>query len=295
MLMESVRIPCYKFMLFAVLAFMLGVTALMNTADATETDTDSSDRRSYEPAAMSDTGLNYVALGDSITAGYGIETGYVTRYAAYIESDSGRPVAVANLGRNGWTSTDLLRALRESPGFQDAVRNADLVTWKIGTNDLREARLKYKFGTCGGKYNQRCLRTATQKFKANWNAITQEVMDLRSGRETALRTATIYYPYVRADKVNDSWKKDGGLKDFQVLSPYYHAVNRHVSATAADMVIPCAGVYAAFNGASGEEDPKAKEYLLPDWVHPNETGHEVIAGLLRDTGYAPPQTQTPAS
>jgi len=230
--------------------------------------------------------LNYVALGDSITAGYGVETGYVTRYGAYIEADTGRPVAVVNLGTNGWTSAQLLRALRERSGFRRAVRNAHVVTWNIGTNDLRKARLKYKFGTCGGTNNQRCLQVATRRFKANWTAIAREITYLRSGCETILRAMTFYYPYVKADAVQDSWQEDGGLKDLEVLAPYYWAVNRHIGAAATEESIPYAEVHAAFNGASGVEDPRAAGYLLADWVHPNETGHEGLAGLLSELGYA---------
>lgn len=57
-------------------------------------------------------------------------------------------------------------------------------------------------------------------------------------------------------------------------------------ATATETNTPYAKVYTAFNGTSGVEDPRAAGYLLPDWVHPNETGHENLAGLLRQLGYA---------
>jgi lysophospholipase L1-like esterase len=46
-------------------------------------------------------------------------------------------------------------------------------------------------------------------------------------------------------------------------------------------------VNLAFNGITGNEDPKSKGYLSYDGVHPNNTGHRIIAGELRKLGYAP--------
>jgi lysophospholipase L1-like esterase len=46
-------------------------------------------------------------------------------------------------------------------------------------------------------------------------------------------------------------------------------------------------VYLAFNGTLGDEDPRSKGYLSFDGLHPNNTGHIIIAGELRMLGYAP--------
>jgi lysophospholipase L1-like esterase len=46
-------------------------------------------------------------------------------------------------------------------------------------------------------------------------------------------------------------------------------------------------VYLAFNGPTGDEDPKSKRYLSFDGVHPNDTAHRIIADELRKLGYAP--------
>jgi lysophospholipase L1-like esterase len=46
-------------------------------------------------------------------------------------------------------------------------------------------------------------------------------------------------------------------------------------------------VHLAFNGPTGEEDPKSKGYLSFDGVHPNNTGYRIIAGELPKLGYAP--------
>jgi lysophospholipase L1-like esterase len=230
---------------------------------------------------------DYVALGDSLATGFGALRGYVPRYEAYIETDTGAAVTLTNLGQNGWTSSQLLWALRNDPKVRRSTSRAEVVTWDIGGNDLRAARNSYKNKTCGGADNQDCLRAAVRRLERNWDAITVEVLSLRSARDTIVRTMDIYNPYVKTDKASDTWQRDGGLNDFQVFKPYIDEVNRHIAATSTADDIPYGRVYRAFNGANGDEDPGAKGYLFLDGLHPNDTGHEVIATQLRKLGYAP--------
>ena len=181
----------------------------------------------------------------------------------------------------------LLLALRSDPTFRRAIREAEVVTWNIGGNDLRAARTSYKNGTCGGVDNQDCLRASVATFKTNWTAITAEVLELRSTSDTMVRTMDIYNPYVRTDIVSDTWQKDGGMNDFQVFKKYLDRANRHIAATSYTMEVPYAPVYLAFNGTFGYEDPRSKGYLSFDGLHPNNTGHGIIAGELRLLGYVP--------
>jgi lysophospholipase L1-like esterase len=230
---------------------------------------------------------DYVALGDSLATGFGAFKGYVPRYDSYIETDTGVAVTRTNLGRNGWTSSQLLSALSTDPTFRRATREAEIVTWNIGGNDLRAARTSYKRGTCGGVDNQDCFRASVATLKTNWTAITAEVLELRSTSDTIVRTMDIYNPYVRTDIVSDTWQNDGGLNDFQVFKRYVDKVNRHIATTSYTEGVPYAPVYLAFNGTLGDEDPRSKGYLSFDGLHPNNTGHRVIADELRMLGYAP--------
>src|ERR671916_1757769 len=80
---------------------------------------------------------DYVALGDSLATGYGaFIKGYVPRYEAYVETDTGVAVTRTNLGQNKWTSSQLLSALSSDPTFLRATREAEIVTWNIGGNHL---------------------------------------------------------------------------------------------------------------------------------------------------------------
>lgn len=234
--------------------------------------------------------VEYVALGDSIATGFPASEGYVDRYAAHLEADLGVRVRVTNLARNGWTSDDLLEALRDDPELREAVGRADVLTWDIGGNDGLGARRTYLRGECGGADNQDCLRAGLEEFRSNWDAVMDEILALRSGDGAVIRTMDLYNPFVTAETATDSWEDDGGLSDFEVLSGYLRQMNRYMAETAAARGIPVARVSLAFNGPDGTEAPEDDGYLAADGIHPSEAGHEVIAGLLRELGYAPVST-----
>jgi lysophospholipase L1-like esterase len=236
--------------------------------------------------------LTYTAMGDSLA--YGILDfgggGYVPRYGNYVQADTGSSVFLNNLGQNGWTSSQLLNALRTNSNFRSSVATSQVVTWDIGGNDFLRLVKSYQDKTCGGADNQNCIRDAIATFKANWSAIIAEILALRSTGNTVIRTMDIYNPFVNAQKASDSWANDNGLNDFQVIKPYLDDTNKYIASTAAANNIPCAKVYQAFNGTSGEEDAGDKGYISPydySGVHPGELGHKVIADLFRNLGYAP--------
>lgn len=202
---------------------------------------------------------DYVALGDSLAAGVGAERGYVERYADHVRADTGARVRVVNLGVSGQTSGELLGSLREDPATRRALRGAELVTLNIGINDLGHAGEAHENGSCGGADNEECLRAAVEEVKGNWDEIVAEISTLRPADNTIIRTAGLgYVPRV------------GG-----VYGPYLDDVNRHIATTARENGIPYAEIHLNQEGMS------------PDGVHPNDAGYEVIAGELRELGYAP--------
>lgn len=221
---------------------------------------------------------NYTALGDSLGTGFGAAKGYVTRYSEYLAADNSVSVKLTNTSVNGWTSADLLGAIKTDRKMRNSVKGSHVVTWNIGGNDLRDARTKYKQGTCGGSDNQDCLRATVAAVTGNWDQIVEEIKALRGTATTLLRTMDIYNPYVSTDMADGS---------FYVFKQYLDEVNQHIAARAAHYGYEFAPVYVAFNGADGTEDPIAKGYIWIDGLHPNDTGHQVIAQLLRSLGYSP--------
>lgn len=221
---------------------------------------------------------SYTALGDSLAVGILASQGYVSRYDQYIHTDTGNSAPLADLGQNGWTSTDLLTALQTNSSLRTAVAKASVVTWDIGGNDLLRAREAFLNQSCGGSDNQDCLRSAVATFSNNWDAIVAEIMALRQPGATILRTMDLYNPFVAEDQANGQ---------FNTLNSYLTDVNQHVASSAARNGIPYARVHDAFNGSTGEKDPRAAGLISVDGVHPNDNGHKLIADLLRQLGYGP--------
>lgn len=88
--------------------------------------------------------VNYVALGDSIAKGYGLEDAesesYVGRISLALEERYGA-VRVTNLGENGQRSEQLLDILvneenEKHSHYIQKIQNADMITLSIGSNDL---------------------------------------------------------------------------------------------------------------------------------------------------------------
>lgn len=231
--------------------------------------------------------ITYTALGDSLAFGLfaPVGSGYVPLYRNHLRDDTGAKVKLYNLSVPGWTSDDLLAALKGNLLFRALVSRSQVVTWDIGGNDLRALRDRYKARLCGGADNQDCFRQGVARIEANWDAIVAEILSLRGGSQTVMRTMDIYNPYLKVDQAADTWAGDGGLNDFQVFKPYLEEVNRHIASTGRG--VRFAPVYAAFNGPQGEVDPGDQGLIFFDGLHPNGRGHQVIADLLRALGYAP--------
>jgi lysophospholipase L1-like esterase len=187
--------------------------------------------------------------------------GYVDRYADDVRADAGARVRITNLGISGQTSAQLLRVLRSDASARRAISGAEVITFNIGINDLGRASGQYEAETCGGARNQRCLRSAVRTLEENWDAITEEILGLRSTDEAIVRTVGLgYTPRV-----------DG------VFRSYLQEANRHIAASTAESRIPYAEVSL---GADG---------LGPDGLHPDGSGYYEIANQLRRLGYHPLQ------
>ena len=200
-----------------------------------------------------------MALGDSLAVGVGAERGYVDRYAAHMRGDTGARVRVSNLGVSGQTSSGLLDALRGDESMRRAVEGAEVVTFNIGLNDLGRAGRAYEEETCGGEDGEGCLRGAVAELRGNWDAITRELLELRSTRGTIIRTPGLGY----------TPRAEGDLK------PYVDEVNRHIASTARSRAVPYAEV------------PVGEISMSSDGVHPNGAGYATIAGRLRGLGFGP--------
>src|SRR5437588_12909528 len=78
--------------------------------------------------------LTYTGLGDSIAFGLYALPGpaYVRLYAGYLQTDLSLRVTLRPLGIAGWTSGDLLTAMRSDCIFRISSFLSDVVLWHLG-------------------------------------------------------------------------------------------------------------------------------------------------------------------
>jgi lysophospholipase L1-like esterase len=230
-------------------------------------------------AAQTGQTWQYTALGDSLAAGLNdSQGGYATRFRNYVQTDTGATVILNNRGVSGWTSADLLHALRTDETLRAQIAASQIVTWNIGANDFQNALTRYQSGACGGADNQDCIRATVASFKVNWNAIVAQILSLRSPSNTILRTMDNYNPAV------DLARLFGVLP---VIKPYLDDINRFIFLSSVNNRILPARVYQAFNGSTGDIDAGRRGYMSADGIHPNDTGHDIIAAEFRALGYQP--------
>ncbi len=209
---------------------------------------------------------NLVVLGDSTSMGLG------QSYAAAIESDMGVKVTLNDLWRGGLTTGQLLDDLRTFDVYRQAVKNAEVITVIANPAD----HIGWAIVGDGDKYD--CSSKALASYKADLNAITKEILSLRKGKPTLIRTYDFYSP------IYSEWKKVGKYEEYKRC---WEAISVTIHEAAAAHQIPVAEVYAAFNGPSHDEEPADKGYLQPDGEHPSEAGAQVIAEAFRKLGYVP--------
>jgi len=231
---------------------------------------------------------NYTALGNSLASGVGAtnNNGYADRYKTYLENDNSVTVNLWNLGSSGWTSSDLLAALKSNAVFRLAVSSSRIITVDIGGNDLLQATAKYNAGICGGKKNDKCMKTTDKKLKNNFKKIVSLIKKLRGKQRTIYRTMNLYYSSVTPDMGTDHFAKDKFTSDFAFLNYYLLKANRTLCGVGRSKGFLCADAHTSFNGAGGTEDPQQKGYISSDGLHPNDTGYQIIADDFRSLGYS---------
>lgn len=89
--------------------------------------------------AQSGNEIYYVALGDSISSGFGLEE-EAQRFTQQVASENG--FVLTSLAQNGETSETLLQRLQD-PETMEVVAQADVITMTVGGNDLMHALYVY--------------------------------------------------------------------------------------------------------------------------------------------------------
>lgn len=235
---------------------------------------------SHQPASAQEAGMSweYIALGDSIPAGYGAGQSYVNYYAGYIEADLGVTVNVHNWSIPGQTTQQLLRSLQDNPVLRDAIRDAEVITIWTGWNDIALLIGQGSESTCGGEEapDMDCVREGVRVLEADIDALLDEILSLRSTDDALIRIADNCNPFV------GRWKNAGVYQQFKrpVFEDWSEAIDRIASAHNVAVV----HTYTALNGEDGDDEIAAR-YLWNDGIHFSPEGHVLIADLHRALGY----------
>jgi lysophospholipase L1-like esterase len=221
--------------------------------------------------AETNTKKNLVALGDSITFGWNLAQDHTTpstlAFPYLIDSDHYN--VTKNISFPGWTSKQLLEAI-QTPENQEAIKNANVITLDIGSNDLLqtpEIAQILKNPTVPPTQDQ--INAATQ-------AVEKPAEDLENTLETIVYTITDINPDAPIILYNL-------YNPFGNDNPTFHAlgeqiipqINKGINDIAIERDLLVADAYTAFNGHQSE-------YILPNDIHPNSTGHQVLASLAND-------------
>ena len=262
---------------------------------------------------------SYVALGDSITTGYGLDE--AQSFAEQIAEQEGYTLN-DSLASDGATSTDLLEVVK-SEANADTLKNADLITITIGGNDLMNALYAYLAEEYNNKQNSDTSITAenvkallageegavveqitmlvfaisnisnfqsssiaNSAYDTLWDNFVEIIETIREINQNAqLIVVNQYNPYSHLTT------GISGLDLSSVISAFDSAVqvlNEAISSGETIAGYTVADVYTKFKEAESNPCNASVSPSINLDFHPNATGHGLIAdtisALLTDEG-----------
>ena len=263
---------------------------------------------------------SYVALGDSITTGYGLEENE-TGFARQVADSNG--YTLTNLAQNGATSSMLFASLSGSE-VSSAIASADLITITIGGNDLMNALYAYLAEEYNNKQNSDTPITAADvkaSLAGEEGAVVKQITmlvfaisnisDFQSSLIANSAYDTLWDNFVEIIETIREINQNAQLIVVNQYNPYSHlttgisgldlssvisafdsavqVLNEAISSGETIAGYTVADVYTEFEQA--ENNPCNASVSLPSInldFHPNAAGHSLIAStisaLLTDEG-----------
>jgi len=196
----------------------------------------------------------YLALGDSITAGYGVESpfSFPNVYANFLRRHY-PDLSMLNFGINGLTTSGLLYQLKTNQRLRHSLSQAFLITLTIGSNDL--LRLI-------GNPNQPIKTSQLPIIQGNMSKTLMQIgQEIRLLNPLAMvKVATLYNPLPAGPYA------------------YYYAQVQGIIDNANAMIVMWAKRYG-FVVVNLDREIKGREsvFIGQDLAHPSAAGYQMIA------------------
>jgi lysophospholipase L1-like esterase len=201
--------------------------------------------------------INYVALGDSITAGVGayIRSNFTQHYANMLQNHTRASVNRKVNAKRGITSGELQSMLRD-PSVQRDLSHVDLVTITIGGNDLLQANRLF-----GKTKDPAILEKAVKQYEENMRTIVATIERTKAHSQSPylIQLIGLYNPFPEIP-YSDYW--------IHQLNQNLHSMtSQHIQYVDLESIFYYYG----------------KDALFLSRIHPNAKGHYFIAQQLMDS------------
>ncbi|MFD1738380.1 GDSL-type esterase/lipase family protein [Bacillus salitolerans] len=201
--------------------------------------------------------IHIVAIGDSLTIGYGDSDngGYLaTLEAELLKQREIKNVTIENYGVGGFRSTQLVDKLDQS-SVKYAIQDADIVLITIGGNDIIQVVQENFF-----QLNHAHFEEASKKYVSNIHGMVGKINAINPNSQIFLlgvyNPLSGLFPFIpEIDLIVENWNEQTALE----LGKYE---NTHF--------VPLFDVF------KGNEEL----YLYEDYIHPNNNGYEHIANRV---------------
>lgn len=201
--------------------------------------------------------MRVLVFGDSITQGYwDIEGGWVDKVRSYydelqIQDLNGRDEpTVYNLGISADTSTDILKRIESETIVRTRHGNLPIVIVQVGVNDSY---------TLDGK-----ICVSVEDYKQNLKEIIAKMKPLS--------TKIIFVGSSACDEVKTTPVAWG---DYDYTNEAIKRYEQAMSEVATEYEVSFIPVFDKFLAESSKDSS-----LLPDGLHPNKQGHQLIADIV---------------
>jgi lysophospholipase L1-like esterase len=210
--------------------------------------------------SYSETPLQYIAIGDSLTAGLGASEveylrigAFVPSFVKYLREEEKEIVYVENHGIPGLTSSGLLTSIESSKGLQQRLKNSNIITVTIGGNDLLQLIRNDEISLTAAKSKLEDLEIEIKKIHRLLRSLNPS---------SSIYYVGLYNPYPEDHQYHDIAK---------IIIPMYNDLFYSLEDNNTIFV----SSYEAFVGYESEYTHIAK-----DDIHPKDIGYEKITSAL---------------